>query len=554
MTDGPATPWAFGGTLASIVKGSLIRAFLAVAVALVGLAGIAPPVAMAATCTGGTITQVCNGTVAPAVGTTSTTFTFSVVYQDSKSRTPCFVRVTIAGVGTFDMAPACSTVPSAALANGTTFTYTTKLPVGAYTYSFAGGHGGTTRVISNPTPSPVTVTAPTPTPTPIPTPKPTPRPTPVPTPRPTPHPTPRPTPRPTPKATPKTTPKPTPKPGKTPRPTPSSGSPSPDGQPAASASPSASPLAGGGFLGGDPGEARSGSGGPGGGSPGGAVVILSLITTGFGLSGGVVLLSRRRRRAGPDGPDPEGDSLPPRSPAPSPGRATARPPSPSSARPAQPVPAVAPAPALGLAATGGTVAWIEPGEAGVPRWRRSSLKEARAKSDRAAALAHQSVTFGSSAQPGVERSVVRYDLVPLLDQPDEVTGLAVGDLQAGDEVDAIGKRGVWTEVRTPRGAVGWVHRTTLQPLAMATSDDFAADHPASPTPVDTADDDLPEPDALDRMLARIVADREVAAEVATRSGDRPAPEPTTGPPPGPGTRTALGPTGPLRAISGDVPV
>ena len=99
------------------MKGTFIRALLAVTVALVGLAGVAPPVARAAVCTGGTNTQICNGTVSPASGTTSTTFTFSVVYQDAKARTPCFVRVTIAGVGTFNMGPDCSTLPKVALIN-----------------------------------------------------------------------------------------------------------------------------------------------------------------------------------------------------------------------------------------------------------------------------------------------------------------------------------------------------------------------------------------------------------------------------------------------------
>ena len=51
------------------------------------------------------------------------------------------MQVTIAGVGTFDMSTACSSVSDSGLVNGATFTYTTTLPPGSYSYQFTGGHG-----------------------------------------------------------------------------------------------------------------------------------------------------------------------------------------------------------------------------------------------------------------------------------------------------------------------------------------------------------------------------------------------------------------------------
>jgi hypothetical protein len=185
--------------------------------------------------------------------------------------------------------------------------------------------------------------------------------------------------------------------------------------------------------------------------------------------------------------------------------ATQRPPDPRPVAAEPPV--LIPDPIL----TSGAVARILPGEAGIPRWRRPSLKEERSRSDRAAAPVHRALGFSGPPEEGVERLVVRYDLVPLLDHPDEVTGIPIGELAAGDEVDVIARRAVWAEVRTPNRRIGWVHRTTL---AAPTTD--AIDEPvAMATAVTTADEpDELAPDALDTMLATIVANRRAAAEAA----------------------------------------
>lgn len=487
------------------MKSPPVLAIVIVALALFGLGSVSPPTVRAATCSGTTITQICNGTVSPASGTTSTTFTFSVVYQDGKGRQPCFVRVAIAGIGTFDMAPACSSVPPAELVNGAVFTYSTTLPAGSYSYQFSGGHGTTVRTIANPSPSPVTVLAPTPTPTPTPTPKPTPTPTPKPTP------TPQPTPQPTPRPTPRPTPKPTPKPGRTPAPTPrptTSPVAAPSGSPGTTAAPSASPLAPGVIA---PGQ-NPRDGGPGDGSgstlgpsngPGGSLrttaptVALLMVVALFAVSS-VLVMGRRRRRAAVVGVLGLADGV-------SPGRS-----------PAPGVPAAEPhwAPEASTVPIVAAQAAIEPEEAGIPRWRRASLKEARFKSERSAAPVIRQLTFAGPAREGVERSVVRYDLVPLLDRPDEVTGVPLAEVRGGDEVEVISKRGVWTEIRTPSGRAGWVHRTTIQAMEPAASADDAVLARSQPARQITEPDVDDPPAGLDQMLADIVAKRLAAARMA----------------------------------------
>jgi hypothetical protein len=136
---------------------------------------------------------------------------------------------------------------------------------------------------------------------------------------------------------------------------------------------------------------------------------------------------------------------------------------------APPVPAAASAPAerpsLGTAlevmAPEGAAAPVNP-EAGMPRWRRPSLLEARrADPTRAAPVHRMPMRFTDNQTGEVDVRVVRYALVPVLDRPDEVLGLQVGDLSSGDEVQVVGGSGAFIEVLCPNGDQGWVHRTTL---------------------------------------------------------------------------------------------
>ena len=101
-------------------------------------------------------------------------------------------------------------------------------------------------------------------------------------------------------------------------------------------------------------------------------------------------------------------------------------------------------------------------EAGMPRWRRPSLLEAR-RSDptRATGASRTPMRFGENMSSEVDVRVVRYAVVPVLDRPDEVLGLQQGDLGAGDEVQVVGGSGAFLEVLCPNGDRGFVHRTTL---------------------------------------------------------------------------------------------
>ena len=127
-------------------------------------------------------------------------------------------------------------------------------------------------------------------------------------------------------------------------------------------------------------------------------------------------------------------------------------------------PAFAPTAAAAIPAAP-SAALTEPfGEALMPRWRRPSLKSARYASPRNEPVAVPALTFAGRASAGLERRRVRYDLVALTDIPDEIRGTQLSQLQVNDEVEVIAREGAWVQVRTPLGAEGWVHRTTLRAI------------------------------------------------------------------------------------------
>lgn len=102
-------------------------------------------------------------------------------------------------------------------------------------------------------------------------------------------------------------------------------------------------------------------------------------------------------------------------------------------------------------------------EADVPRWLRPSVRAARFESERnkAPRPARPRLEFDGPPDAATERLVVRYDLVQLLDRPDEALGVAHLELDAGDEVDVIDRDIIWAHVRTPTGPAGWVPAMTL---------------------------------------------------------------------------------------------
>jgi hypothetical protein len=106
---------------------------------------------------------------------------------------------------------------------------------------------------------------------------------------------------------------------------------------------------------------------------------------------------------------------------------------------------------------------MDPGTGGtdvnLPRWRRPSLLAARKSDPIRNGADHVAMTFNTHDAPsaGGERHVIRYQLVRLLDRPDELLGQAIDSLDEGDEVEILEQRGTYRRVLTPDGRQGWIH-------------------------------------------------------------------------------------------------
>ena len=122
----------------------------------------------------------------------------------------------------------------------------------------------------------------------------------------------------------------------------------------------------------------------------------------------------------------------------------------------------------------------------MPRWRRPSLMEARKADPTRFIAADAKLTFdgrASAAVMGLERRRIRYRLVSLLDEPDEVRGVEIGSLDEGDEVVLVEKRGTYRRVLCPDGRDGWVHKMTLGDVvidAAAATDSWTSGDEAPP--------------------------------------------------------------------------
>lgn len=381
---------------------------------------------------------------------------------------------------------------------------------------------------AKPTPQPTPRPAPTPSPTPKPTPTPAPtvRPTPQPTPTPKPTPTPMSTPKPTPTSKPMATPQPTPAPtlASTPEPMPT---PSPATQAAASpttgptvepapdatAAPTWTPSAGAMVsppgttlaspspsaeiavvvppVGGSTGGAGAGGQGSGGGStvvnpppgdgsgPAGdaapfgssssaAAVLVRLMPTMIVTTGGVAMsmaffaFGRRRRDEAPTAPDAVLAAAAAR------GMPNA---SASNLVPAALLVADSESISTAVRAAAVAPAFADPADSDIPRWRRQSLLDARKADPTRSVRTAVNLTFSGQAGEavsGLERRPIRYRLVSLLDQPDDVRGVEIGSLDEGDEVVLLERLGAYWRVICPDGREGWLHKMVLgAPIADA---------------------------------------------------------------------------------------
>ena len=103
-------------------------------------------------------------------------------------------------------------------------------------------------------------------------------------------------------------------------------------------------------------------------------------------------------------------------------------------------------------------------EAGVPRWRRPSLLEARKADPTRFVAATQRMSFDHGAVDAIEgreRRVIRYAVVRLLDAPDELRSSEIGQLDQGDEIQLLERSGSYWLVLCPDGRQGWLHKMTL---------------------------------------------------------------------------------------------
>ncbi len=487
----------------------LITSTLAIAFALVGFA--VP--ASAAVCATSTNRSLDECAVSPGSGTTTTTFTFSVLYRDKLGRPGPHVWVRIDGAS-HDMTPS----GPVDLVNGTRYVYPTKLSSGDHQFRFATQIDGSSIIrsewvalsVSNPPPP---TPSPTPKPTPKATPKPTPKATPKPTPKPTPRATPKPTPRPTPRHTPRPTVKPQPKPQATPKPRPRATPkpsptrrPSPKPKPSPTATPLVAAILPGDRTSPDPADDdRLAAGGPDDGALGDGdsfpLVLLALLVAIIG-SFGLAIAARRRRR-----PDPAATAV-----------------AVASADAGVPGSLAVPPPA-GLLERAAIAPLVDAAEAHMPRWRRPSVKAGRfgGAPRSASAQRRPPLLFVGPPSADVERFEVRYDVVVLLSEPDEVHGRPVEELDLGDEIEVLSLGSAWVQARTPTRHQGWLPRMTVEPLVPWDARRGAMLQAQAPVP--TPDEEPEEePSQLDSLLAAILADRARATE-ATRTDPEPPLEP-----------------------------
>jgi hypothetical protein len=392
--------------------------------------------------------------VTPASGQAGDAFTLSVVYRSSASergRAPAEVTVAL-DAGRYPMAPVDSTDTN--YRDGALFRVVLHPGAGRYAVVFSATDLDGRAAAALPVGDLVVTAKPAPTPRPTPRPTPAPQPTPRVTPRPTVAPAQAPggngpTSQPSATAGPDAT-----ESAATASPTPTS-SPSGAVAPTAVASPSIGPAGGSGSIN------APGSDGDGAASladltgllpPVGSPAWVELMVRQAALATGVTTMMamalfafRRRQEDGDDGSDPG---------------AVARYEPPASLADQLADHYVVP------------LAVETSAELLMPRWRRPSLRAAREAKTIAdpRMIEAERLTFQHGVvdpEPGLERRRVRYRLVRLGDAPDELLSNEIGRLDEGDEVELLGRSGVHWQVRTPLGAVGWVHKMTLGEAVVA---------------------------------------------------------------------------------------
>jgi len=150
---------------------------------------------------------------------------------------------------------------------------------------------------------------------------------------------------------------------------------------------------------------------------------------------------------------------------------------------------------------------VEAAEAMMPRWRRPSLLQARKGDPIREATPASRLTFDQGLVgplDGHERRVIRYRVVRMLDEPDELRGTETGYLDRGDEVQLLEKYGAYWLVLCPDGRQGWVHNMTLGDYV---NDDVPHDRPVATMPLAAETWTMGESDADNDVLEAYLESR-----------------------------------------------
>jgi hypothetical protein len=70
------------------------------------------------------------------------------------------------------------------------------------------------------------------------------------------------------------------------------------------------------------------------------------------------------------------------------------------------------------------------------------------------------IVFDKPAKKNVERATISYRRVRISSEPDAVRSTELGRLDRGDEVEILGSRDGFLNVRTPDAVEGWILRHT----------------------------------------------------------------------------------------------
>ena len=136
------------------------------------------------------------------------------------------------------------------------------------------------------------------------------------------------------------------------------------------------------------------------------------------------------------------------------------------------------------AAAAAAIAGPNDAESALPRWRRPSLLEQRKADPIRDVTAPARLSFDRGlvgALDGRERRLIRYNVVRLLDVPDELRGIEIGFLDQGDEVQLLERQGTYWLVLCPNGGQGWIHKMTLGEVVTGGDDDAMASTGATAT-------------------------------------------------------------------------